>query len=355
MKKKLLVLALAFAMILAFAGCGGGGGGESAEPAEAAEPNAGVGGITFVVPDGWEQTEFTLGSYSAYAKPDSDLKLRVSVFTEKDLEDLGEYADAKDLQEFFDKYYAVREEQKNDSSMETSEIKVNGIDATLIKRTNSNNEYVLAGTSWIQDNSIYDLFIGGDHVYAEGGKINDSAPVMSDEDMAAVEAALASVSSGDGNALQKTDLAADSYSSFAFTAPEGYSLTSLSSDYVTFKKDGNDDTSLTVSITDEAGLQTITLEDGKHPESLKAFYDYMHQYDDPAEIAGYSGSVSKYPYEDDRYYDATASFLTDEEIYEIRMSVDAFDTEGNIKEGVEALTEDDLAAFDAFVASFKAK
>ena len=62
-----------------------------------------------------------------------------------------------------------------------------------------------------------------------------------------------------------------------------------------------------------------------------------------------------YPYEDDVYYDASAIFMADGVMYDITLSTNPWDSEGNIKEGAEQLTQEDLDAFDAFLASMKAK
>ena len=60
-----------------------------------------------------------------------------------------------------------------------------------------------------------------------------------------------------------------------------------------------------------------------------------------------------YPYEDDVYYDVNATFMADGVMYDIGMSTGAWDNDGNIKEGAEQLSQDDLAAFDSFLASLK--
>ena len=51
MKKSLLAVFMSLAMIVSLTACGGGGSSEPA--AEAAEPNSGLRGFVFAVPDGW--------------------------------------------------------------------------------------------------------------------------------------------------------------------------------------------------------------------------------------------------------------------------------------------------------------
>ena len=90
MKKKILVLMMAFAMVLAFASCGGGGGSE-AEPEAAAEPNAGIGGIVFSLPDGWTVSGSSLQGYMEVTVPDSDYILYANIFGEDDLESVNQW------------------------------------------------------------------------------------------------------------------------------------------------------------------------------------------------------------------------------------------------------------------------
>ena len=97
MKKKLLVIMLALAMVFAFAACGGGGGGGSDAPAadSSAEPNAGVSGIVFTVPDDWTLTDVNIGSHGSYSIPGSDYCLVTNSLGEKELEENNKWSEEK--------------------------------------------------------------------------------------------------------------------------------------------------------------------------------------------------------------------------------------------------------------------
>lgn len=365
MKKKLLVFAIALAMIFSFAACGGGGEAapaESAETAEAAEPNAGIAGLVMTVPDEWELSNFAVGSRSIYSKADSALQLGISALTEEEFESYHEES-IKTLQEFFDKYYTISEDSIKANNLEVEQIKVCDSDAGYVKRPKGDEGYAVLSTSFICDNTIYEIFLTSPNAieWESNGKIRDDAPVLSDEEVAMYESVVASTQKGDGNAIQKEQrktMTVDSIGSMSFEAPAGFEIESVSDDFVSFGKEGSD-IRLTINRTGPEDLNYISDENGEHPSTLEECYNKFYFYEgmDEVEIGGFSGYISKYPYEDDTYYDVSGGFLADDAIYDFGMTSDAFDWEndGALKEDAEALSKDDLAAFDAFAASFKKK
>lgn len=367
MKRKLLVLMIAFAMILSFSACGGGGESAPAEPAEetaetAAEPNAGVTGIVVTLPEGWELSSFSENSSSVYTKAGSPLQFGISAFTQADVDSMKD-SSFKTVQDFYDKYYKITEENLKKHNIQLENIKVCDCDAEYIKRPHDKDDFSVLSTSFICDDAIYEIYLTSPNAieWNSGGKISDSAPVLSDEEIAMYEAVLASAQKGDGNAIQKEQLASftvDSIGSVSFEAPAGFYPKSVSDNYITFGKDGSD-AEFYFNVTHPEDLQNITLEDGSHPSSIKDYYNsnYFFEGMEKEEIAGFDGFVNKYPDEDGSYYNVGGGFLADDGIYDFTLDANAYDWEndGALKEGAQPLTEDDIAAFDAFVASIKKK
>ena len=356
MKKKLLVLMMAFAMILAFAACGGGGGSE-AEPEAAAEPNAGVGGIVFSLPDGWTVSGSSLQGYMEVTIPDSDYILYANIFGEDDLENVNRWNPehgADSLEAYYEKSYKS-EEALAKEGLESTTVKVCDTDALYNKFKTKSGGYIEAATAWMYDGEIYNIGLVNYDSYDENGKVNEDVTKLTDEEILTYEGIVASVQPGDGTAIQKAALSADSVGSIAFEVPEGYTLTAVYEEQVTFTKDGSDVT-LQFNVTDEDDLENMTNSDGKHPESLQEWYDqFLYEGIEETEIAGYKGHIDKWPAEDENYYNCSAEFLADDGIYNAYMGTDAWDENGNIREDAVPLTEDDMAAFDAFVASLKKK
>ena len=359
MKKKLLVMMLALAMVLVFAACGGGSGSE-AEPAAKVEPNAGVGGIVFAVPDSWTQTNNSPGSYTEFKLPDSDFSLVASAFGDKELEEQNQWSDEEpvaSVQEYFDKYYTVDEKKFKEQGVEHSVVKVCDTDADYNKYTGGKDGYFELGTNWMADNTIYSVFMFNQEAFDENGKIRDDAAPLTDDAIKAYEAVIASVQKGDGTAFQTEALAAaaTSIGSIAFEAPEGYTVSDCNDTFVNFKKDGST-VELQVMKTGEEDLGNVTMDDGSTPSSLDEYYNmYERDAEDAATIAGYDGYINKYPFEDDKYYNISAEFMAEDAIYNVYMGTDAWDENGDLKDGAESLSDEDLAVFDAFIASMKKK
>ena len=360
MKKKLLVIVLALAMTLVFAACNSGSG-SGAAAAEPAEPNAGVAGIVFAVPDGWTQGNITPGSYSEFTNPDSEYTLVTSAFGDKELEESNEWSEGDPIgsvQDYYDQYYTADEEELKKNNVEHSVIKVCDTDASYNKYTGGKDGYMEVGSYWMYDNTIYSMFLFNPSAYDDQGNVIEGAATLSDDEIKMFEDILASVQPGDGTAFQNEALgvSATSLGDIAFDAPAGYTVSEARESYVEFKKDGSDIT-LQISKTTEDDLQYIELEDGSHPTSLDAYYNqYERDSEFAASIAGYDGYIYKYPYEDDIYYDANAEFMTEDAIYSIYLgSYDIWDENGEVKPDAEKLSEDDLAAFDAFIASLRKK
>lgn len=359
MKKKLLVLMLAFAMTLAFAACGGGGGGSDSGAAEesVAEPNTGVEGIVFVVPDDWPLENASTSGGITYKVPDSDFQLYASIFDEESLESINQWnpeRGAGSVQEYYDKYY-TSEEALSKENLENTAVKVCDTDAQYNKYKADSGEYLELGTYWMYEGKIYNIGMFNPDAYGDSGEVVQDAAKLTDDEIAAYEDIIASVQPGDGASMLKALMKADSIGSIAFEAPEGYTLTDVYSDFISFTKDGSDIT-LQINRSDESSLQYMEKEDGTHPSSLKEWYEnFLFEGVEETTIAGYEGHIDKYTAEDDKYHNVNAEFLTDDAIYSVNMGTDAWDEEGNLKPDATVLSEDDIAVFDAFVASLKQK
>ena len=360
MKKKLLIMMLAFVMTMAFAACGSGGGGEAASGAaeeSAAEPNTGVGDIVFVVPDGWALENASASGGITYKVPDSDFQLYASIFDDESLESINQWnpeKGAESVQEYYEKNF-VSKEALSKENLENTSIKVCDTDAQYNKYKADNGEYLELGTYWMYEGKVYNIGMFNPDSYDDSGEVVQDATKLTDDEIAVYEDIIASVKPGDGTSMLKALMKADSIGSIAFEAPEGYTLTDMYSDFISFTKDGSDIT-LQINRSDESSLQYMEKEDGTHPSSLKEWYEnFLFEGVEETTIAGYEGHIDKYTAEDDKYHNVNAEFLTDDAIYSVNMGTDAWDEEGNLKPDATVLTEDDIAVFDAFVASLKQK
>ena len=359
MKKKLLVIALAFAMTLAFAACGGGGGSEAPAGDAAAEPNTGVGSIVFAVPDGWTPAGINVGSYSSYDVPDTDCDLVVNCFGEEQLKEQNEWSEEKldSVQAYYDKYFTLSEEDAKEKNIENSKIKICGVDADYNKYTGGKDGVYELGAYWMDDNTVYSMYMYNGSNFDEKGNVKDDATPFSDNQIKQFEAIAASVQKGDGTAFQKEALAAigNSFGSFTYEIPEGYTVSEYSGNFINLEKDGSSIT-LNLNSTTADDLQYYTMADGSVPSSLQELYDQrLYEGAETTTIAGCEGFVSKWPDENGQYYNVDATFLGDDALYSVYMGGNAYDENGNLRDDAEALTEDDLAAFDALLASLTKK
>lgn len=358
--RKMTVIALLLTMVLALAGCGGGGG-EAGGGGSAAEANAGVRNITFAAPDGWALDTASEGSSLAFKSPDTGAVLSVYAQTQEDLDNMKEYNEkitAATLQEHFDSFGQETEEELKERHVEHEKTTMLGTDAWIYKAVKDDGSLTEITTEFLLDDAIYYASMYSEHSYDSEGNFNENATSFTDKEMAVYDAVVESLQKGDGEALLKEYLKADSIGSIAFEVPAGYSVSYVSDTYVNMKKDGSDNITLTISTTTEDDLQYFTDENGNTPESLEAEFKSNTEYasdEDKTTIAGFDGCIWKYPYDDNTMYDCSAEFLGDDAIYNAYISANAWDNEGNIKADAEALTDDDIAAFDNFIASLKKK
>ena len=334
-------------MIVSLTACGSG---SSSEPAaEAAEPNAGVAGIVFAVPEGW--TAESMGTnYVNFRNPDSEFELSVNVMDEENIADMEGEDSKLSLQEYFDKYCVPTDElaKKNDYEWET--VKVCDTDAYTVKHNQKDKGCYSMSADWMYDNSIYNIYIFNQNNFDENGIKDDIVAVSSAEEQA-FNSLLTSVQPGDGAAMMAQNLKADSVGDFSFTAPEGYTLTEVGSDSVAFEKG---DAELRFSRTTEEDFQSWGWEGDDVPGSLEEMYKQQSEGMDAATIAGVDGFMCKYPDEDGKFYSISAGFMYEGATYDIVMATDAYDENG-LKADAVALTDEDIAAFDAFVASIAKK
>ena len=347
MKKSLLALFMSLAMIVSLTACGGSGSSEPA--AEAAEPNAGVAGIVFAVPEGW--TAESIGpNFVNFRNPDSDFELSVNVLDEEGIAGMEGEDSKLSLQEYFDKYCVPTDElaKKNDYEWET--VKICDTDAYSVKHNHKDTGCYSMSADWMYDNSIYNVYIFNQDNFDENGIKDDIVAVGSAEEQA-FTGLLASVQPGDGAAMMSQKLKADSVGDYSFTAPEGYTLTEMGSDYVSFEKG---EATLRFSRTTEEDFQSWGWEGDDVPGSLEEMYKQQSEGMYAATVAGVDGYIGKYPDEDGKFYNVNAGFMADGVFYEVTMDTNAYDEDG-LKADAVALTDEDIAAFDAFVASLAKK
>ena len=193
--KKLLILLLSATMILCFAGCGdsGSSGDATAEDTAAAETNAGIRGIEFAIPDGWELTDEPNEQYVEYKCPDSDIVIGVSITDDAFLEEMGDFTDAKTVSEYFEKNWFLTDEQLKENNCESEETEVLGNKAIHLQSKAGDKGYIDVSTAWLMDDVIYDVFISVLDAYDDDGNLKEDAPVLTDDDIATFDSVMSSV------------------------------------------------------------------------------------------------------------------------------------------------------------------
>lgn len=354
--KKLSAVMVTMIMTVSLLGaCGGSSGGSE----ESAEPNAGIRGIVLAMPDGWNVVSGS-ENYVEFENADSKYHMSLSATNNEDLENLKKYdtdVTASDIQEYFNAN--IEQEKKNlkKNNAEVSDVKVCGTDGYYFKSKNDKG-FVNMSTEWLyEDNSYYfGILYPGGYDY-ENEKFKEDIEPLTDDEIAMYEAVVASVKAGDGASYFKKVLDIDSINSYTFELPEGFNVDNFGENYLGAKAEDGEVT-LIVNATTNDDLQYLEDENGNHPESLKEWWGNQMKWiedSEKLEIAGHEGFLNEYPDENGKIYNVSASFYDDEYIYNMNMDTDAWDENGNIKADAKELTKDEIAAFEAFVKSFKAK
>lgn len=224
---------MSLAMIVSLTACGGGGSSEPA--AEAAEPNSGLRGIVFAVPDGWA-VEGVGENFVSYKTKDSPVTLHVSAMDQDDISGFEDEDSSLTVQEYFDKNYKASDEDIKKYDLEQKDIKVCDTDGFLVSRKVSGG-YAYKSAAWMLEDTIYSIGLSNYDNYDDKGELKDDAVALTSDEEALLDGVLASVKPGDGESLKKQSLNADSVGALSFTAPEGFELTNVSDGFVSFEKD----------------------------------------------------------------------------------------------------------------------
>lgn len=339
--KKATALLIIFAIALPLAACKG-------EPDAASEGNTGIADLVFSVPDSWTMTGASKGESLTY-KTGSGYEFGVSIYDEEDLEDSKLYNEeftAKSVQEYFEQTNtAVSDIDLKKSNIDRSVITVCDSDAYYYKGRVFKGPIVL-NTEIYKDNKYYHFYFLNYNNYDSEGRIITDAVIMTDEEKAEYDGVIESIREGDGDAVQMSGVSVDTVGSVSFEVPEGYTLTAFEDGYASFSKDDSDIT-LFLSTTTEEDLRLYADEEEGFPASLSEEYAERNALADSGSgttIAGFSGYKEISPDDDGKYYNLSAEFLGNDAIYSIYMEADA----GN-------LTREDIAAFEQFIKSIKAK
>lgn len=362
MKKLSKITALLLTLMLtmsALAACGGGGGDTAVSNSEGAnaEPNDGMQGIVYAIPEGWQLNDVEAGSYARYKKEGTPFSLSVSATTQDILKEYeGEVKDMT-VAEYYKKYYTPDKKSLKKNNTEVNEIKICGVDAYSYE-TKENGKTISKGANWLKDDVIYQIGIMNNEMeFDDEGNITNDPEGPSDKVLADLDYVMASVKEGDGNGIQNTEIKVDSIGNMSFDTPEGYKVSENFDDMVTMQKDGEEQY---IQISRETEESLAQWEGEDLPKNLKEYYDRgYHEEVEKTKIAGYDGYLDITPSDSEvgDIYTATAYFMTEDSVYDIHMqaSEEIWDDEGNIKEGVKPLSDDDIATFKAFVNSFKKK
>ena len=211
--------------------------------------------------------------------------------------------------------------------------------------------YAYKSAAWMLEDTIYSIGLSNYDNYDDKGELKDDAVALTSDEEALLDGVLASVKPGDGESLKKQSLNADSVGALSFTAPEGFELTNVSDGFVSFEKD---EVTLNFNRTTEEDFEKWSGEGDDAPKSVEEMFRQNAEWAEAATIAGSDGFIDKTPDENGKYYSVTASVMVDGVLYEVNMGTDAYDENG-LKADAVALTDEDIAAFDAFVASLTKK
>ncbi len=357
-KTAALVMTLMLGVSLLSACGGSGGSGGSGSDAEA---NAGVRGVVITVPDGWTVNGGTGDGNLTFGSEDSDYTLSINATNSADLENNKKYDDSvktTDVEEYYKQNSEKYDKSTDPAKPERSETKVCGTDGYYYKMKNDNS-YIGLEVTWLMDDNIYDLYLSNWDNYdmENNGELKKDAKPLSDDEIAMFESVVASAKAGDGAALQKKLMKADSVGKYSFETPEGYETESFGENYVSLKKDGSDVT-LQVNITTEEDLKYIEDENGKHPASLEEEWSNRSNGlgdENKTEIAGREAVLYEFPDENGKMYNVSATFLSDDGLYNISMDTQAWDESGKLREDAKALTKDEIETFENFLKTFKAR
>lgn len=199
--KKALIMIVSVIMVFCFAGCGGSSG-EAEQKDNVSEPNAGIDGIVFAVPDGWEEDGSEPDVFLGYKGPNPDLQLGINAVNEAHLNDYGDAGDAKTVQEYYDKYYIISDEDVALGTFDLDAVEVCGVDANYVKHKNGDKGYVDLSVQWLYDDVIYDVYLMNQDAYDENGDVIPDTPVLSDDEIAMFEDFVKSIQPGDGNSFK---------------------------------------------------------------------------------------------------------------------------------------------------------
>ena len=290
----------------------------------------------------------SIGSFIQFSNPDTDYVLAANALTQEDISTMEGEDASLSVQEYFDKYYKASDEDIKKYDLEQSDVKVAGTDGIYIKRK-IDGGYAYASASWIQDDTIYGLHLTNSKGFNDDGSPKDGIEPMGDDLVGMFDGVVASVQAGDGDSFLKQSLSADSVGSVSFEVPKGFEFVDVGTDRIELQKG---DAILRFDRTTEESLAEWNWEDA--PSSLQEYYTQISEGMDPASIAGIDGFMAKYPDEDGNFYSINGGFLADDGFYSVSIDTNAYDENG-LKADAVPLTEEDMAAFDSFVASLTVK
>ena len=363
--KKFSVLLLALVMMMSMlAACGGGSSSssdssESAEaPAEeeatAAEPNAGLEGIVFSVPEDWIIQDIVEGHVS-YAIPDSRLVLSVNTMSEDDIKEMPDDRQTETIEEYFEKYSKGTKKDQKKHGFDQEEVKMCDSTGFYNKhKIKGSDDYYGLSASCLSDKIVYQFSYINTEAYDDQGQVKDDVEPLTDDEIAAFEKVITSVRKGDGAAVLEESIKNGGIGDISYETPEGYSVGFASDRNVSLEKDGSD-VSIQISMTKEEDLAELSEMGEKKYESLDDYYDLDGvSEEDKTTISGMEGFKQIYPGEDGKYYNVNARFRDNDAVYGVYMDSNAYDENG-LKEGATSLSDADLETFDAFSASLKQK
>lgn len=353
------LLLMMFVIMTALSACGGGGGGASISETTLdnegtnTEANCGIREIVFAIPDGWKVVNSEEGRSIDIAKDGS--KHSIFIFT-TDQEELSKYeGDVSKLtiEEYFDKYFKVSEEVIKETGIEANTTTICDSEAYYCKRK-ADNGYISADISWLYNGVVYRMTLNNYENYDENGPKAD-AIAYTDEDLAAFEYLIASIKTGDGNALQKEAFKVDSVAGLSFDAPEGYEVNLSAIDWVEFANPDNN-TVLQIMTTNADTLDNHTKGDGSKYASVEELYNEMI-WDDMTDVSVDGITAKRSVYEEDgKTVNAELKLFDGDTYYEISMLCeDAWTEDGSLNPDSKGLSESDIATFDTFCKSLKKK
>lgn len=346
---KLLALVMTLAMCFCFAACGGSGdSGDAANDGGGSEllsdELGGCGDVVFNLPEGYECEQADSGYFIA-GKEGTPIMAEMSRTTQENIDEWVEMGDSdvKTLDEYFEQYSDPDYWKGNkDCKYTWEDNKICGTDGVLFE-TVARDETIELGCMFKFKDAVYGIYMYNPDAWDDDGNLAEDIQGITDDERAIYDAMMASTKEG------KYEAGPARLGDLEFTTPEGFEQSSWD-DGCEFK---NDKLSITVNNYDLKELCENYEEDF---DSFDAYMDKIKEWagedSETYEVCGSDCLIEKLRGDSTVYY--SADVVVNDSAYEFMVdAIDAYDKDGNENPDCYKLTDDDYAAFKAFLDGIK--